>query len=176
MKDIYVEFKSGDIKGETKDEIFSKKFALEISSFSHVVRQPKSATASTAGGHTAERTEHGEIVLTKDIDKATTKLLLACSAGTIYKDVIIYFNRAVGGNDSTKSTNSRSEYYKIELRNVLVSHVSTNIGEEGIPTETFGLKYAAIQWTYVQPRIDGSGNEGAITTAWNLSTNQPKFA
>ena len=74
MKDIYVVFKSGDIKGETRDAKHSADNAIEVSSWSHVIQQPKSATASTAGGHTAERTEHGEMVFMKDIDAASTKL------------------------------------------------------------------------------------------------------
>lgn len=180
MKDCYIEFgSSADIKGETNDAKHKGANAVEVSSFSHVIRQPKSATASSAGGHTAERTEHGELVFTKDIDKATPKLLQACSAGTIYPSVIVYFYRAVGGSNSTGTgANNRVNYLKIELKNVLVSSVSTTVAEEAIPTETFGLKYSAIRWTYNQSKADGSGIESSgnnISGGYNLATNQVAF-
>jgi len=176
MKDIYVEFTGGDIKGETNDAKHKAASAVEVSTFTHLIRQPKSATASSAGGHSAERTEHGELILTKDIDKATTKLLQACSAGTVYPNVIIYFYRAVGGSNSTQTTNNRVNYLKIELKNALVSSVATTVADESIPTETFGLKYSSIRWTYLQSKIDGNGVEGgAIQGSWNLATNAVAF-
>lgn len=180
MKDIYIEFGSAaDIKGESKDEKHKGNNAVEVSSFRHAIRQPKSATASNAGGHTAERVEHGELVFTKDIDKASTKLLQACSAGTIYPLVTIFFYRAVGGSNSTGTgQNSRVNYLKIELKNALVSSVNTEISDEAIPTETFGLKYSSIRWTYNQSKIDGTGIESSgsnIQGSWNLAGNVVAF-
>ncbi len=185
MKDIYVEFgSSSDIKGETNDNKHKAQGAIEVSSFTHLIRQPKSATASSAGGHTAERTEHGELVFTKDIDKATPKLLQACSAGTIYKSVVIYFYRALGGasnNTTTGSTNPRVNYLKIELKNALVSSVASTISDESVPVETFGLKYSAIRWTYNQSSLDGGGSGGVasgggnIAGSWDLAGNSQAF-
>jgi type VI secretion system secreted protein Hcp len=91
MKDIYVEFKGSDIKGDSRDA--KHKDTVEVYSWSHTMRQPKSATASAAGGHTAERVEHGEMMFTKDIDGASPKLYQACSSGLVVSDVIIYFYR-----------------------------------------------------------------------------------
>ena len=96
MKDIYVIFKNGDIKGESRDAKHSADGAIEVGSFEHFIRQPKSSSASSSGGHTAERTEHGEMIFNKEIDSASTKLWQAASAGTVYKDVEIYFYRALG--------------------------------------------------------------------------------
>ena len=44
MKDIYVEFKGSDIKGDSRDA--KHKDTVEVYSWSHTMRQPKSATAS----------------------------------------------------------------------------------------------------------------------------------
>lgn len=180
MKDIYVVFKNGDIKGETRDAKHSADKAIEVSSWSHVIQQPKSATASTAGGHTAERTEHGEMIFTKDIDAASTKLWQAASAGTVYKDVEIYFYRALGGQDTTANAgNKRVNYLKIQLKNVVVSKVTTNIGGEGteIPTETFGLRYSAVQWTYNESPIDGGTPKNTnVSGMWNLAKNEVSFS
>jgi type VI secretion system secreted protein Hcp len=179
MKDIYVVFKNGDIKGETRDAKHSADKAIEVSSWSHVIQQPKSATASTAGGHTAERTEHGEMVFTKDIDAASTKLWQAASAGTVYKDVEIYFYRALGGSDTTQTGNKRVNYLKIQLKNVVVSTVSVNIADGNggqIPTETFGLRYSAVQWTYNDSPLDGAAQKSTnVSGMWNLAKNEVSF-
>jgi type VI secretion system secreted protein Hcp len=180
MKDIYVIFKNGDIKGETRDAKHSADKAIEVSSWTHVIQQPKSATASTSGGHTAERTEHGEMIFTKDIDAASTKLWQAASAGTVYKDVEIYFYRALGGSDTTQTGNKRVNYLKIQLKNVIVSTVTTNIahsdGSGAVPTETFGLRYSAVQWTYNDSPLDGSTQKNTnVSGMWNLAKNEVSF-
>lgn len=176
MKDIYVVFKGGDIAGETTDTEHAKDKAIEVGSWKHEIIQPKSSTASTAGGHSAERTEHGEMIFTKDIDAASAKLWQACSAGSVYNDVIIYFYRALGGKNKTdEGKNNRANYLKIELKDVIVSSVNCNIasGSE-LPTETFGLKYSGVKWTYSSAPVDGTAPKVAATGSWNLKTNTVK--
>lgn len=177
MKDIYVVFKSADIKGETRDAKHKADKAIEVASFEHFIKQPKSSSSSTAGGHTAERTEHGEMIFTKDIDAASTKLWQAASAGTVYKDVEIFFYRALGGSNTTQGTTKRINYLKIALKNVVISSVTTNIasGTE-LPTETFGVRYSAVQWTYNEAPLDGSAAANTnVQGSWNLQTNDVAF-
>lgn len=177
-KDIYVEFKGSDLKGDSRDT--KHKDTVEVYSWSHVVRQPKSSTSSTAGGHTAERCEHGEMVFTKDIDGSTPKLLQACSAGTVINDVIIYFYRAHGGKNnvgSPSNSQNRHQYLKIELKNVIVASVAPTVSGEGIPAETFTLKYSAVRWTYDELNIAGDkSGKVNITGAWDLAKNVPNFS
>lgn len=67
MKDIYVEFRGKyKVDGESRDS--EHKGWLEVNSWSHNIRQPKSATSSSVGGHTAERVEHSDMVFVKDLD------------------------------------------------------------------------------------------------------------
>jgi type VI secretion system secreted protein Hcp len=172
MKDIYVDFKQGAIKGDSKDKTHAG--TVEVTSFGHTIRQPKSATSSTSGGHTAERVEHGEIIFTKDIDFATPALLVACSSGTVLKEVEVHFYRAFGSTAAT-GAQSRKKYWALKLKNVIVASVSNSISGEGLPAETFSLKYSAIEWTYDEIKVDGSqGNK--MTKQWNLETNTPSFA
>ena len=177
MKDIYVEFKGSDLKGDSRDA--KHKDTVEVYSWSHTMRQPKSATASAAGGHTAERVEHGEMLFTKDIDGASPKLYQACSSGLVVNDVIIYFYRALGGRNTTgnpSSNQTRHQYLKIELKNVIIASVSPTVSEEGIPKETFSLKYSAVKWTYDELNIDGSkSGKVNIQGAWNLAKNTPNL-
>jgi len=181
MKDIYIDFGSGEIQGEVRDEFFkSPKKVIEVHSWRHTIVQPKSATASTAGGHTSERVEHGERVLTKEIDKASPQIWMAASAGTIYTEVKISFFRAVGGSNTTSGAagtkNYRQEYLTISLRNVLFSHINSYVGDDGLPSEEFGLKYSAVKWEYREAKLDGSPNNSVDRTGqWSLSTNTPKY-
>ena len=174
MKDIYVKFNKPlngkDIKGESRDAGTGQTHPapwFEATSWQHFIRQPKSSTASTAGGHTAERCEHGEMIFTKDLDMVSPQLWESCSAGTLYDDVEIHFMRANGTND-------RVLYLKIQLKKVIISQVSPTVDKEGLPTETFGLKYSAVQWTYTQQKI--GGNQGGNSTgAWSLTKNDKTY-
>lgn len=164
MKDIYIKFEGGDtkIEGESRDDKHPK--WIEVSSWSHVIRQPKSATASTAGGHTAERTEHGDMILTKDIDSTSPSIYLASSQGDTFKTVTLQFMRASG--------KERVQYLEIVLHNVIVSSVAPSVGiGEGLPTETVSLKYASVKWTYTVQNVDGT--KGASNPQmWSLAKNK----
>ncbi|MEY4764294.1 MAG: hypothetical protein RI907_967, partial [Pseudomonadota bacterium] len=112
MKDIYVRFKGRyAIDGESRDKDHDK--WLEVGSWSHDIRQPKSATSSTAGGHTSERCEHADMVFTKDMDLTSPKLWEACSMGQTFDEITIDFMRADGGN--------RVKYLQIQLKHALIS-------------------------------------------------------
>lgn len=162
MKDIYLKFAGPDIKGESLDK--DHKDWVEVTSWSHLMEQPKSAAAaSTAGSHTAARCTHELMVFGKDMDLVSPKLYEACSSGTTFADVTVEFLRA--GNDA-----KRTKYLEIQLKDVVVASVAPSLVEEGMPNETFGLRYAAVQWRYTQQKI-GGGNGGSSQGAWSLTLN-----
>ncbi|MEN3367465.1 MAG: type secretion system secreted protein Hcp [Burkholderiales bacterium] len=163
MKDIYLKFEGGDTKveGESRDEAHAK--WLEALSWSHQIRQPKSATASTSGGHTAERCEHGDMAFTKDIDSTSPSLWLACSQGDTFNKVTIEFMRA-SGKDKVK-------YLEIVLNKVIIASVAPSVQEEGLPKEIFALKYASVKWTYTVQGIDGKKG-GSNPQMWSLAKNK----
>jgi type VI secretion system secreted protein Hcp len=72
--DVYLSIDG--IKGESSDD--RHKDWIECRSVSFGVEQPKSATASTGGGHTAERCEHRDIVISKLADLSSPILLQTC--------------------------------------------------------------------------------------------------
>ncbi len=170
MKDIYVKFEgASELQGDSTDAKHVNE--IEVSTFSHTVFQPKSSSASSAGGHTAERTEHGEMLFTKDIDKATPKLLRAASAGTVYPKVVIHAYRAQGGKNATATSQTRVNYFTITLEDVVISSVATNIGAGELPTETFGLKYGKVEWEYKQQKTNGDAPVSTGKAGWDLRTN-----
>jgi type VI secretion system secreted protein Hcp len=166
MKDIYVKFNGKfKIDGESSDDEHQK--WLEVESWAHAISQPKSATASSAGGHTAERCEHADMSFVKHIDLTSPKLWEACSAGHTFDEVTIDFLRADGAK--------RVKYLEIKLKHVIVSNVTPSVQGEGVPTEAFSLKYAAIQWNYTAQAIAG-GQKGNSTGAWSLAKNTNQYA
>jgi type VI secretion system secreted protein Hcp len=60
--DVYLNIDG--IKGESTDS--GRQGWIECESVSWAISQPKSATASTAGGHTAERAELSDIAFQKE--------------------------------------------------------------------------------------------------------------
>jgi type VI secretion system secreted protein Hcp len=164
MKDIYVKFSGPDLNGESADKDHAG--WIEASSWEHVISQPRSATASTSGGHTAGRCDHGEMELEKTLDLVSAKLYEACSAGTTFAGVTIDFMRADGDG-------KRVKYLEIQLKNVLVSEVAVGVAD-GLPVEKFSLKYAAVQWMYTKQKM-GGGEGGRSMAAWSLTKNDRAF-
>jgi type VI secretion system secreted protein Hcp len=165
MKDIYVKFAGPDIKGESADK--DHKDWIEVNTWTHNIVQPRSATASTAGGHTAERCEHGEMILTKDMDVVSPLLYQHASGGTTFDEITIEFYRADGEG-------KRVRYMEIKLKHVLIAQVTPSVVTTGVPSETFALKYAAVQWKYTQQKI--GGNQGGNSQgAWSLTKNDKTY-
>jgi type VI secretion system secreted protein Hcp len=176
MQDIYVVFRNGDIRGGTRDAVHAADHAIEVHAWAQSIVQPRCAVSSTSGGHTAARAEHGAMTFSKDIDAASPKLWQAASAGTVYKDVEVFFYRALGGADVTQAGNRRVNYLKVRLKNAVVSEVSID-HRAGLPSEVFDLSYSAVQWIYNEAPLDGAA-AGALNVSamWNLATNEVGFA
>jgi type VI secretion system secreted protein Hcp len=158
--DVYLKIET--IKGESKDKDHVD--WIECKSVSWSVSQPKSATASTSGGHTAERCEHSEISITKLSDLATPILLQACASGKTFSKGTLHFMRAdADGKPIT--------YFEIELDNVLIGDVSPAVSEGDILTENLGIKFSKVKWKYTKQDIKG-GINGNTTGGWDLATNR----
>jgi type VI secretion system secreted protein Hcp len=151
------------IPGESTDD--KHKDWIEILSFDHKIEQPASATASSAGGATAERVNHSSFNIIHLLDKASPKLYEACCTGKHIKEVVIELCRAGG---------SKVKYMEIKLEQVLVSKVvpSGASTDAGFPSEAVSFSYGKIKWTYTQQkREDGSGG-GNVSSGWDLTANK----
>ncbi|KQV45843.1 MULTISPECIES: type VI secretion system tube protein Hcp [unclassified Duganella] len=158
--DVYLQIEG--IKGESTDE--RHKDWIECKSVSWAVEQPRSATSSTGGGHTAERCEHRDVVITKLADLASPILLQTCSAGRTIPKAKLEFMRA-------DAQGERVKYFEIELDNVLIGAVSPSVGEGEILTEEVGFKFSKVRWKYTQQRISG-GMGGNTSGGWDLASNR----
>lgn len=158
--DVYLQIDG--IKGESQDD--RHKDWIECTSVNWGVSQPRSATASTGGGHTAERCEHQEIALTKLADLASPILLQTCSAGKTIPKAKLEFMRADGQGE-------RIKYFEIELENVLIGGVQPSVAEGSIIHEAVGLKFSKIKWKYTQQKVTG-GAGGNTSGGWDLASNK----
>lgn len=150
------------IKGESADD--RHKDWIECKSVSWGVEQPRSATASTGGGHTAERCEHRDIVISKLADLSSPILLQTCAAGRTIPKAKLEFMRA-------DAQGERVKYFEIEIDNVLIGAVNPAVDEGDILMEEVGFKFSRVRWKYTQQKISG-GAGGNTSGGWDLAANR----
>lgn len=158
--DAYLQIEG--IKGESSDSAHAG--WIECLSVNWAVTQPKSATASTGGGHTAERAELSEVSVSKLADLSSPMLFQSCACGKTFPKAKLEFLRADGDGKPVK-------YMEIELENVLIGHLASHVGEGSIMRESFGLKFSQMKIKYIQQKI-GGGASGNTIGGWNLQTNR----
>lgn len=158
--DVYLQIDG--IKGESTDE--KHREWIECSSVHWGIVQPRSATASTAGGHTAERAELHDITFDKLADLASPILMQTCAAGKTIPKAKFEFLRADGQG-------VRIKYFEIELENVLISAISPGVVSGSILQEHLGLKFSKVKWKYTQQKI-GGGSGGNTAGGWDLAANR----
>jgi type VI secretion system secreted protein Hcp len=149
------------IKGESTDS--KHQGWIECTMVHWEIKQPKSATASTGGGHTAERAELTEINISKLIDLASPMLAQICACGKTIPKAKLEMLRADGNGEPIK-------YFEVELENVLIGHLAPSFAGD-FPTETLGLKFSKVRWKYTQQKIAG-GSAGNTAGGWDLATNR----
>jgi type VI secretion system secreted protein Hcp len=158
--DVYLQIDG--IKGESVDATHFD--WIELTSAQWGVTQPKSATASTGGGHTAERCEHRTLCVTKLADVSSPLLMMYSSMGKTLPRAKLEFMRADGDG-------SPVEYYEVELENVMIASVDQAAHGSGILCDVIGLRFSKIRWRYTRQKI-GGGSCGNTAGGWDLATNR----
>lgn len=97
----------------------------------------------------------------KQIDKSSPKLALACADGTHIDTIVIEFCRA--GTDKVK-------FMEYKLSNCLISEV-TMVAGGAFPVESVNINYGKIEWSYTQQKRSGGGASGNVATGWDLQRN-----
>lgn len=159
--DVYLQIEG--IKGESQDD--KHKDWIEVTGVHWGIHQPKSATASTGGGHTAERAELSDLSFSKIADLSSPILMQTCAMGKTLPKARVEFFRADG--DGT-----RVKYFEVEMENVLVGMVKPHLGgDTTYLSETVNLKYSKIKWRYTQQKISG-GSGGSTVGGWDAAANK----
>lgn len=152
--------KIGDIKGESQDT--DHKEWINLQSISQGLTRPM---ASGISGSTRQRAavSCGDVIVTKEMDASTPKLIQAVCDGENFPKVLIDVCTSTGGK-------KRVPYFQWELKNVRVSSydVSGQSGDDtGIFYETVSLNYEEIKWTYDKMGKDGK-SQGKIDATWKV--------
>ena len=159
--DAYLQIEG--IKGESADSAHPG--WIEVTGISWGIHQPKSAAASTAGGHTAERAELSDVAFSKLTDLSTPILLQTCAMGKTLPRAKIELFRADGNG-------TRVMYFSVELENVLIGMVKPHLGgTDSYLSENVNLKYSKIKWKYTQQKM-GGGTGGSTVGGWDAASNK----
>jgi type VI secretion system secreted protein Hcp len=157
--------KAAQPEGETTDNWFSKKKALEILSFSFGVSQAEtSGSASTGAG--AGKAKFDEFSVEKAVDLSSVPLYNACTAGAHFPSIMLIIRKSGGQN---------MLYLQYVFCMVFVTNVSwSGGGGEEAPRETIKFKFGAMGIQYIQQKADGT--EGTkMQGAWTTTGNKPSL-
>jgi type VI secretion system secreted protein Hcp len=158
--DVYLQI--AGIKGESADS--QHQGWIECTSVHWGVVQPRSATASTAGGHTAERCEHRTLSFSKLADVSSPILMQTCSTGRTIPRARLEIMRADGEGNPVK-------YYEVEMENVLIANMDQIVSDGNLLCDEIGLKFSKVKWSYTKQKIDG-GTGGNTAGGWDLAANK----
>jgi len=142
------------VVGESTDQ--SHKEWIEILSFSMGMAKPSSGTTMRSRGDVVIE----DIIVLKEVDKASPKLMEKCAKGQVVTGAVIEFCRDFGGSLET--------VYRYELSNVLITSIycSGSTGEY-VPVEEVSLNFEEITVTYTE--FDAVGkSKGNVEFTWKV--------
>lgn len=154
--------KASQPEGESTDDWFSKKKAVQIASFGFGVAQAETSGSGT-GGASAGKAKFEEFTIEKDVDQASAPLFVACVAGAHYPSIMLVIRKAGGGN---------LLYLQYIFRQVFVTGInwSGGSGEEN-PKESIKFKFGAMGIQYVQ-QLPTGGEGKKMQGSWSTVSNQ----
>lgn len=152
-----------DVPGDSSSLGFEDHF--EILSFTHEIKQELGKSRSMKGAGAAGRAEHGSMILTKRIDKASPWLLEMCSSGAKRNEAILKIVRATGTEIASEAT-EKVVYMQYHMRGIDIQAIRHYSGGDTAQVfEEFGIQYDSIVWTWTS---DAGQNVGS----WNRVTNE----
>lgn len=147
------------IEGESTDSRHSG--WIEAVNYDLSLSQKVSSTASSAGGASAERTDFSVFSFSKQIDKASPKLALACADGTHINTIAVELCRAGG---------EKIKFMQYKFTNCMVSSFATS-GDADLPEDDVAFVFGKVEWHYTQQKRSGGMAAGNLAAGWNLEKN-----
>ena len=137
---------------------------IEILSFSQGVSQSVSGSVSGTGARSAERCDHSDMSIMKQMDATTPDLLLKCSNGDHLDTATLQLHRA---------TANKQLYMEWAMEDVLITSVQASGSQGGgFPMESVSLNYAKVTWTYHKTDPETGDDKGVVAKWWDLKLNK----
>lgn len=147
------------IDGESTDD--KHKGEIEVQSWSWGATN--AGTHGSGGGGGTGKVHFQDFSITKHVDKASPKLMLACASGEHIKKAVL---------TCRKAGKEQQEYLKITMSDVLISSFQDGSShDEVIPTDQLSINFAKIEYEYKPQKADGT-LDSAVKAGWDLATNK----
>jgi len=147
------------VQGESQAKDFTNK--IDIFSFSLGASNPTSVSTGTGSG--AGKVSISSINVQKIVDKATSKLFLACCQGKHFTKGKLTVREA-GGDTPV-------EYLVLDFTQLFVDSISWGAASGGDkPSESLSFSFATVKMTYQEQAAAGSGTK-AGEAGWDLQKN-----
>jgi len=152
----YIKFDG--IDGEAKDT--AHQTWSDLLSFSHSIH--KSSSSATDAQRTRGETTLGDVVIVREIDKASPKLQESVLKGMIFPMVQFEF----------ASSSDGATYLKYELKNVMITSISTTGTADDRPTEEIALNFEEIKVTYTEYDSATKKKKGNVEYSWKVEEGE----
>ncbi|MHC4192264.1 MAG: Hcp family type VI secretion system effector, partial [Planctomycetota bacterium] len=108
-----------------------------------------------------------DLVLVKEIDKASPKIAEALCKGKVYPKVEIHVTASFVDP-------GRVTYFAYELKNVMVTSYNVSAGTHNLfrPVEEIGLNFEELKVTYTEHDIRGQ-SKGNVEYSWKVEEGEP---
>jgi type VI secretion system secreted protein Hcp len=170
--DAYLWFEGGKVKveGETQDDEFKAKKAVEVDSFSFGAYN-QVTIGSQSGGGGAGKADFTPVGIGKRTDKATMGLFECCAVGDHIDTATLALRRAGGS-----ASKSGAIFLQFNFKFVMVSSINWNGGAgQELCTESVELQYGAIKIEYWGQ--DPTGKDSKVgEKMWSRVLNKAVFA
>lgn len=153
--DTHIKFDGVD--GESTHE--GHKGEIEVLSWAWGVHN---ASALSGGGSGKGKAEPGDFSFTHLYDKSSPVLAKKCAQGTHFPSVILTARKAGDG---------QKDFFKITMKEVLVTGVQPAGSQGGDIHESVSLSYKEIEFAY-KPQDDKGGLGGEVKFGWNVASTK----
>lgn len=147
------------VDGESASE--KHKGEIEILSYSWGVSQ-QGGGGSASGGAGAGKATFQDFTFVKNMDRSSPLLFVKAATGEHIKEVVL--TGEVAGKRGQK-------FMEIKMSDVLISSYKQAGSDGGVPTDSFSLNFAKIEFKYY-PADKSGALGGPVTGGWDLKENR----
>ncbi|HIE02377.1 MAG TPA: type VI secretion system tube protein Hcp [Thiotrichaceae bacterium] len=144
------------------------KGSIEVVSWSHGFSQPTTAATKSSDQQATSRANHSDLSFTKFYDDASDDIVKACWTGQQLKTATFCMYRASG---NVETGGGATEYLKITMEDVIISHYSISGGGDELPIENITLNYTKIEYKFTSVTEEDGKAGKPVPITHDLGTN-----